>query len=30
VIDHGGCVWEGLSSEASAAGLARQYLGTAR
>jgi branched-chain amino acid transport system ATP-binding protein len=30
VIDHGGCVWEGLSSEASATGLARQYLGTAR
>jgi branched-chain amino acid transport system ATP-binding protein len=30
VIDHGETVWEGLSSEASAAGLARQYLGTAR
>jgi len=30
VIDHGECIWEGLSSEASAAGLARQYLGTAR
>jgi branched-chain amino acid transport system ATP-binding protein len=30
VIDHGENVWEGLSSEASAAGLARQYLGTAR
>jgi ABC-type branched-subunit amino acid transport system ATPase component len=30
VIDHGENVWEGLSSAASAAGLARQYLGTAR
>lgn len=30
VIDHGETVWEGLSSQASAAGLARQYLGTAR
>jgi ABC-type branched-subunit amino acid transport system ATPase component len=30
VIDHGETVWEGLSSEASATGLARQYLGTAR
>jgi len=29
VIDHGETVWEGLSSQASAAGLARQYLGTA-
>jgi branched-chain amino acid transport system ATP-binding protein len=30
VIDHGETVWEGLSSEASAGALARQYLGTAR
>jgi branched-chain amino acid transport system ATP-binding protein len=30
VIDRGETVWEGLSSQASAAGLARQYLGTAR
>jgi ABC-type branched-subunit amino acid transport system ATPase component len=30
VIDHGETVWEGLSSQATAAGLARQYLGTAR
>jgi ABC-type branched-subunit amino acid transport system ATPase component len=30
VVDHGEIVWEGRSSQASAAGLARQYLGTAR
>ncbi len=30
VVDHGETVWAGLSSEASAAVLARQYLGTAR
>jgi branched-chain amino acid transport system ATP-binding protein len=30
VVDRGEIVWEGLSSEASAAGLAQQYLGTAR
>ena len=30
VIDRGETVWEGLSSQATAAGLARQYLGTAR
>jgi ABC-type branched-subunit amino acid transport system ATPase component len=29
VIDHGETVWEGLSSQASAAGLAPPYLGTA-
>jgi branched-chain amino acid transport system ATP-binding protein len=30
VVDRGEIVWEGRSSEASAASLARQYLGTAR
>jgi branched-chain amino acid transport system ATP-binding protein len=30
VVDRGQIVWEGRSSEASAAALARQYLGTAR